>query len=94
MGNCNYCKEKIEPINYGRLDSCTKCGRDTHICLNCFHHDPTYNNQCKESQAERVVEKERSNFCDYFVPKTHGANSSPTLNDLKAKADSLFKKKT
>lgn len=35
-------------------------------CRNCAHYDVGYNNQCREPQAERQVEKERGNFCDYF----------------------------
>ena len=30
-------------------------------------HDPAVSNQCAEPQAEWVADKERANFCEYFV---------------------------
>jgi hypothetical protein len=93
MGNCAYCFSEIPANNYGRQDTCDQCGRDTRICINCVHHDRAYNNQCKESQADRIVEKERSNFCDYFVAKSQSGNPAATKDAIKAAADALFKKK-
>ncbi len=95
MGACFSCHTPIDKNNYHRLDSCAHCGRDTHVCRNCDHHDRAFNNECKESSAERVVEKEKTNFCDYFVPTTRGPQGSPgkTAHDLKSAAEALFKKK-
>jgi hypothetical protein len=53
-------------------------------------HDPSCDNQCREPQADRVLEKERANFCDYFKPKTGGGSGAPSREDLKAAADALF----
>jgi hypothetical protein len=51
-------------------------------------------NQCRESQAERVLDKERSNFCDFFSfneycsdAKAKGAGETP-----RDKLEALFKK--
>jgi hypothetical protein len=53
--------------------------------------------------AERVVDKERSNFCEYFAPNADSAAaaapSQPTQarpspeRDARARLDALFKKK-
>lgn len=92
-GNCWNCGAELTPLDYGRQDTCRRCGRDTKVCKNCEFHDKSYNNQCKENQADRVVEKERSNFCDYFKAKSGAGGSGPTRDTLKAAADALFKKK-
>jgi hypothetical protein len=93
-GNCWHCGNSLTALDYGRQDSCAKCGRDTRVCKGCFHYDPTAHNECRESQADRVVEKEKANFCDYFRPReTGGSSSVPTRDALKAAADALFKKR-
>ena len=63
------------------------------MCLNCEHHDRAYNNQCRESQADRVVDKEKFNFCDYFKPKGGSGTGAPSKDALKSAADALFGKK-
>ncbi len=93
-GTCWYCAVELTPLDYGRADTCRKCGRDTRTCKGCIHYDRGSNNDCRENQAERVVEKERSNFCDYFSPKRGSADPAATARDaMKAAADALFKKK-
>jgi hypothetical protein len=40
------------------------------------------------------VEKERSNFCDFFKPSNRsGGTGGKSQSDLKSAADALFKKK-
>lgn len=92
-GNCWHCGTDLGPLDYGRADTCTRCGKDTRVCKNCFFHDPAAHNQCHETQADRVVEKERSNFCDYFKPKKGGGTGGNQKDALKAAAEALFKKK-
>ena len=89
---CWSCGKEIAINNYARLDSCEHCGRDTHVCKNCIHYDRAFNNECRESQADRVVEKEKSNFCDYFKPSDRTGGSASSIEALKAAADALFKK--
>ena len=92
-GNCWNCGVKLSPLDYGRADTCQKCGRDTKACKGCIYYDKNSNNECRESQAERVVEKERSNFCDYFKPSDSSSNRPVTPRDaMKAAAEALFKK--
>ncbi len=86
----------------GRRDECPKCHADLHACKNCQHYDPAAYNECKEPQADRVQEKDRSNFCDDFTPRSGGASAAnkqtdkqaDKQKDLKAAAEALFKKKT
>ena len=76
----------------GRGDVCPHCRRDARVCKNCQFYDPKVYNECREPSAERVVEKEKSNFCDQFTMKSGGTGSATKL-DPKAAAEALFKKK-
>ena len=89
---CWSCGKALDANNFHRLDSCEQCGRDTHVCKNCEHHDRAYNNECRESSADRVVEKEKSNFCDYFKASGRAGGSAPEKDALKAAAEALFKR--
>src|SRR5208283_4080716 len=92
-GNCWSCGTELTALDYGRADTCVKCGRDTKVCKGCIYYDKNSNNECRETQAERVVDKERSNFCDYFKPSCLTFQAEDTIRDaLKAAADALFKK--
>jgi len=93
--NCFHCGRAIPTKErIGFRDRCPGCDRPAHACLNCNFYDPAYNNQCRETQAERVVDKDRANFCEFFTPRTAApARISPPAADARAKLDSLFKKK-
>ena len=89
-GNCWHCGAQLTPLDYGRQDSCRQCGRDTRVCKNCEFHDRSSNNECRESQADHVTDKEKSNFCDYFNPRSGGGGNAKSRDELKAAADALF----
>ncbi|MBF0214634.1 MAG: hypothetical protein HQM00_13915 [Magnetococcales bacterium] len=58
------------PANgFGRSDVCSGCTKETRVCLNCRFHDPGSYNECRETVAERIVDKDRANFCDFFKSK-------------------------
>lgn len=93
-GNCWNCGAELSAMDYGRGDSCPQCGRDTKVCKNCEFYAPSYNNSCRENQAERVVDKERSNFCDYFIPRALNFTGGDAARDAaRAAAEALFRKK-
>ena len=92
--NCFHCGREIAiKERIGFRDRCPACDRPAHACLNCGFYDPAYNNQCRENQAERVVDKERANFCEYFNPAKAGAKPSQNAGEAKAKLNWLFSKK-
>jgi len=92
---CWKCGATVSENNLGRQDSCVKCGVATRVCRNCRHHDRAANNECREEQAGRQVDKEKGNFCEWFQARTGGsAAGGLTKTDLKLAADALFKKKT
>jgi hypothetical protein len=72
---------------------CPQCGRDTRTCRGCEHYERGAHNDCREPQAERVVDKERANFCDYFRPRAGAGAGAATRDAMKAAAEALFRKK-
>lgn len=93
--NCWHCGRIVEVgERVGFRDYCPGCDRPLHVCRNCGFYDPTFNNQCREPMAERVVDKERANFCEYFVPAREGRTAAPSSRSAdRAALENLFKKK-
>ena len=90
--NCVRCGAVLPSPPSSRRDSCFRCGADLHACVQCLFYSPGAYNDCREPQADRVTEKERANFCDWFKPGS-GAQAFPGKEDARAKLDALFKKK-
>ena len=91
MKVCYNCKtEWIGNNKPGRQETCVGCDNYLHCCLNCLFYDQTSYNECRESQADRVVDKEKYNFCDYFSFRT-GTNKNDSQKSNARKAfDDLF----
>ena len=63
------------------------------VCKNCAFYDTSAYNECHEIQAERVVDKERANFCDYFKPRIGGRGQASTeKEDALKKLEDLLRK--
>lgn len=89
--SCFSCKTITETERVGFREECEKCGADLHVCKNCEFYDETAYNECKEPSADRIVEKERSNLCDFFSPSGTAGGSENKKDDLMAAAEALFK---
>jgi hypothetical protein len=76
----------------GRRDECPFCHADLHCCLNCRFHDLSAPKQCREPVAENVREKDKANFCDYFLFSEGGAAASGETAATRKALDDLFKK--
>jgi hypothetical protein len=93
---CHACSADLEledPI--GRSARCPKCGSELRCCLNCRFHDLSAYNECAETSAERVLEKDRANFCDFYSPGAAraGAPASPASgSDRLSDLEKLFRK--
>ena len=93
MNICNKCKKEIvEDFFVGRQTQCPSYGADLHCCLNCSFYDAGAYNDCREPQAERVLDKSRSNFCDFFKFKQTGNSACASGSNIKDKLEELFKK--
>lgn len=91
---CYSCNKALE-IDAGqkilRHEECPHCQIELHCCKMCIFYDSKVYNECKEPLAERIVEKEKANFCTYF--KISGTqNNGPSKEDLLSAAEALFKK--
>jgi hypothetical protein len=93
---CVFCNKTIDiKGKVGRQDACPGCGKDLRCCKQCKFYSQDAYNECKEVSAERIVEKERANFCDFFVLRgTKGGGGVYHRNkEAMAALESLFKKK-
>ncbi len=94
MKRCHSCMKELEiKLPVGRQDDCPHCRADLRCCLNCTFYVPAAYNKCRETQAERVTEKDRGNFCNYFVFRVASAESreKDLRETAKAKLEALFK---
>lgn len=75
-----------------RQDSCPECSVHLHVCRMCRHYDPAVPRQCREDGAEDVTEKERLNFCDWFIPSENAFDPANKAHADKAQQalDALF----
>jgi hypothetical protein len=92
---CFNCSKEISVPKDGRIgrrDECLSCGADVHCCRNCTHFDPRVYNECRETIAETVKEKDRANFCDHFSARVGGSGGVDEKDKVKAAAEALFKK--
>ena len=71
---CNTAASIPEPVP--RDAECASCGADLRCCRNCRHYDVAYNNQCRETEADPVPDKDRRNFCEYFSARAEGARGA------------------
>ena len=78
-----------------RLDECSKCRAELHVCKMCVEYDTRVAKHCREPTAEEVSNKAQANFCDHFKPRP-GAYTPPNtgeVNKAKAELERLFGKK-
>jgi len=89
---CNHEIQLAAGERVGFRDSCERCSADLHTCLQCAFHDPGAHNECRESNAERVADRERANRCDYFSPTAVGKTAADGRDKALGDLESLFKK--
>ena len=96
MTTCHCCgRERAGSGPVGRTETCDGCGADLHVCRNCEFYDPAAYNECRESRAERVLEKDRANFCDWFRGKAGAPPAGGKGNrqeDARKRLEGLFRK--
>lgn len=91
---CHKCKKTIPTSEkIGFREDCPSCGADLHTCLNCDFFDTSVYNECRETSAERVLDKEKANYCEYFVARSANQNTENAPSNAKKKLEELFGKK-
>ncbi len=92
MDACTFCGNVMEIVDKVlRKDECPNCGRDLHCCMQCRFYRPGHHNDCYESRAERVVVKDRANFCDYFEFGADGCCGQDPAVEAKEALEKFFK---
>jgi len=89
--NCGKNIPVLGAFKIARTEDCPYCLKSLHCCKMCKFYDAKVYNECHETNAERIVDKEKANFCDYFI-LSGGGSSGPSKDDLVNAADALFKK--
>jgi len=72
---CHFCYKEAVASSSGAVESvdippsktCQHCGGYLHSCANCKFYDDKVENQCLESNAERVLLKGEANSCECFL---------------------------
>jgi hypothetical protein len=90
---CFQCDKPLTQVGkVGRSETCPYCGADLHVCRNCRFYEPGAYNDCRESQAERVLDKERANFCDFFSFQEGKPHKGTPKGYGKEKLEELFRR--
>ena len=79
-----------EPLPLARAAACIACRADLHVCKLCEFYALGVANECREPIAERVVNKERANFCGYFKLKPGAHQASVEADTSRAALADLF----
>ena len=83
---CRFCSEELPEGKIFRTSLCPSCGNAVKVCLNCSFYTPGAHWDCRETIPEAVREKDKANFCDYFVVAT-GKSNSRGAGKIKKKSD-------
>lgn len=68
--SCWKCGEDLKsvPRPFSRFAECPACKTELHVCRMCRHYDTRYVGQCNHDFADKVLMKEKGNFCSHFKP--------------------------
>ena len=90
---CYNCRKEFEQESLvTRSSECSHCYASIRSCRMCQFYDKSCYNECREPSAERVTDKEKANFCDYFKLASGGTPGEEDQNSLLDEANALFKK--
>ncbi len=92
MTLCFSCGKELPHIDGkpSRSEECPWCGADVRVCRNCRFYDEGAYNECREPLAERVVDKDRANFCEYFELRQSEGEKHSRDKDPLAELKKLF----
>ena len=89
---CFSCHKDLELTAAAKImrnEECPHCYASLHSCKMCQFYDQTAYNECREPSADRIVEKDKSNFCDYLM--LSGGDSGNKQSAAEDAAKALFK---
>jgi hypothetical protein len=89
---CYKCLKALGLSSFERVtrhEECPSCYANIRSCKMCMFYSESAYNECKEPMANRILEKENANFCDYF--KIGNGQKESSGEDPLAAAKALFK---
>ena len=86
---CWKCRKETNIEKPVRGDECPLCHADLHVCKACEFYESGAHNDCRESSAEFVNDKERGNFCDYCRASKKIAAGSGGIDKAAAAKDAF-----
>ncbi len=91
MAKCPYCSNLVT-LPIGRSTICPSCKKELHSCLCCEYYSPSSHWDCRENINDPVTDKERGNFCDFFMLKTKPTETKNTskAEEARKKLEALF----
>lgn len=91
---CWHCGASLSQLTLplSRVDVCRQCRAELHVCRQCIFHDVSVAKQCREPIAEEVRDKQRANYCDYFVIRNDAFQPVATeaVQQARSQLDALF----
>lgn len=87
---CWKCKKNTVSTSITRNSECPICSTDLHSCLNCKFFDKNSHYECKETIDELVKDKEKRNFCEYFVEQKYDSTSTISTTTAEKSARDAF----
>lgn len=87
---CWKCGSQFNIENVTRSTECPSCKVDLHCCKACKFYSPGNHYDCKETIDELIVDKERSNFCDFFKYNQDISSSNNKSQAAKDAFNALF----
>jgi len=92
--SCYRCGASLEKLSLplSRRDECPACTVHVHVCRMCVYFDPGAVKQCREDDAEEVLDKEKVNFCEWFKPSVNAFDPDRASAEARARSElnSLF----
>lgn len=89
--HCHHCKARWEGDAAPALGAvCGKCGKDLRCCKNCRNHAAGYPNECMETRAEPVEQKDRATLCEFYLTGVRAGGNAPHHTPTQKKAIEAF----
>jgi hypothetical protein len=93
MRRCIFCGHEFnDNMEIFRSTVCPGCGKDVKICKNCDFYSPGSHWDCRETIPESVREKDKANFCSYFVFRKTGTHKGTESTSKEEDARDAFGK--
>lgn len=91
---CHRCGDSLAALSLplSRRDECPGCRASLYVCRMCRFFDPAVPKQCREDDAEEVLDKYKVNFCEWFKPSADAFDPGRARQAARAEAElaSLF----